>query len=353
MLSRFVSCFRFAAPFTFIAVGTLAAGGCGNDESMTVQEKALFGVKQEISVQLDALAASAVALRAAAPTPDADGWSATADAAAVNNMKAEWKKARIAYEKVEGAIAVIFPDFDASTDERYDGFIEAEADTNLFDGQGVTGVHGIERILWADSHPPQVIAFEAALPRYQAAKFPTTMQEARDFKEGLATRLVDDTKAMKEMFAPLALDTAAAFRGVIGSLAEQLEKVELGSTGEDESRYAQHTLGDMRANLAGGESTYRAFQPWLKSKAGGEALDAQILAGLARVKAEYAKRAGDALPAVPMGFNPEMPSAEHLATPYGEVLSLLKKEADPTDANSLVSQMSKGADLLEIPQIPE
>ena len=116
---------------------------------------------------------ASIALRAAAPAPDADGWNDTADAAAVNAMKTQWAAARSAYEQVEGAIAVLFPDYDVSTDERYDGFLaDTGPDADLFDGTGVTGVHAIERILWAGHAPADVVAFESTLTGYVAASFP-------------------------------------------------------------------------------------------------------------------------------------------------------------------------------------
>jgi iron uptake system component EfeO len=331
----------------------LPAAACGGNETKTPEESALLSVKQEITTNLADLARASAALRAAAPAPDADGWNATSDAAAVSAMKAEWKKARIAYERVEGAIAVLFSEYDRSTDERYDGFIEEAADDNLFDGTGVTGVHAIERILWADSHPPLVVAFEAALPRYSVARFPTTQAEASAFKEGLTKKLEDDAATMRDTFMPLALDPASAFRGVIGSIAEQLEKVMLASTGEDESRYAQHTLADMRANLDGGKKTYLAFQPWLMGQTGGAAIDADIMAGFGRVETRYAALGGEALPAVPVGFNPDAPTAEQLATPYGMLFALLTTESDPDNAESLVSKMTAAADALAIPALPE
>ena len=55
-------------------------------------------------------------------------------------MRSEWKKARLACERVEGSIAVLFPEFDESTDQRYDGLLENATDTNLFDDEVVTGV---------------------------------------------------------------------------------------------------------------------------------------------------------------------------------------------------------------------
>lgn len=329
-------------------VFSLAACGPAKDP----RTEATLAVKSDIDTQLNALHAAAVALQAAAPAPDADGWNATADAAAVASMKAEWKKARIAYERVEGAIAVLFGELDAATDERYDGFVEVEKDTDLFDGTGVTGVHGVERIVWSDSQPAHVVDFEAALPNYVAARFPQTAAEATAFKTGLLQRLVDDTKTMRDDFAPLALDSSAAFRGVIGSLEEQLEKVTLASTGEDESRYAQHTLADMRANLAGGEATYAHFSAWIVSS-GGTQLDTDIKAAFARVKAKYDALPGEAIPEVPAGWNEANPSAAHLATPYGQLHTLLTDEANPDREGSLVNLMGQAADLVGIPQLPE
>ena len=338
-----------------IWIGVLAGAGafgagCGSDQGPP-EEQAKSSVKSQITEELDHLVAASVALRAAAPAPDADGWNGTADAAAVASMKAEWKKARVSYERIEGAIAVLFSGLDVSTDERYDGFIAEAPDTNLFDGEGVTGVHAIERILWTGSHPPQVVAFESALPGYQAARFPTTEAEARDFKDGLCKRLVDDTTAMRTMFTPLALDTLAAFRGVIGSLGEQIEKVMLAATGEDESRYAQNTLADMRANLEGGERTYAAFKAWVKSRPDGAALDVDVDAGFGRVRALYAAHSGDALPAVPAGFNPTAPAAADLTTPYGMIFSGLSAETDAAAPMSLVSKMTDAADLIGIPPL--
>ena len=142
----------------------------GDNDKLDLEQNAIAGVKQYVGDELAALAASGDALVAAAPAADADGWSAGTDAAAVDEVRSHWKTTRIHYERVEGAIAVLFPDLDVSTDERYDGFIEEGPDANLFDGDGATGVHCIERILWADSHPPAVVAFESALPNYTAAR---------------------------------------------------------------------------------------------------------------------------------------------------------------------------------------
>ncbi len=315
-----------------------------NDKATDPEVAAILEVKAITAEELGNLAAAARDIQSAAP---AAGWGA-AEAAA---MEAPWREARDAYERVEGAIAVLFPELDAATDERYDGFLAEGADDNLFDDEGVIGVHAIERIVWADRHPAHVIVFESALPGYQPAAFPASETEAGLFKSALCQRLVDDTADMATQFEPLALDSAAAFRGVIGSMAEQYEKVNLAQTGEDESRYAQHTLGDMRANLEGGRALYLAFEPWLLAE-GGDDLHAEILDGFDRVEAGYDAIAGDAIPAVPEAWDPTNPTAEDLATPYGQLWTLLSTEADPTIAGSLVERMSAAADRLSIPQLP-
>lgn len=351
-------------PSLFITCLLIAQAGCGNKKDDTEKDQnggeaktdkeqeaaATLAVKAYVAEELTGLHEAAEAIMAAAPAPDADGWNDKDDAAAVEDMRAAWGDARDTYERVEGAIAVLFPELDASTDERYDGFIEEAADDNLFDDDGATGVHELERILWSGDHPANVIAFESKLPNYVEASFPTTKDEATDFKTKLAQRLVDDTQTMIDEFEPLALEAATAYRGVIGSLEEQVEKVTLAASAEDESRYAQRTLADMRANLEGGLKIYGAFRPWVKADAG-EDLDADIMAGFARIKAAYDEIDSDAIPEVPEGFDPENPSAASLKTPYGKLWQLLATESDLKAKGSLVSAMQEAGDALGIPKL--
>ena len=92
----------------------------------------------------------------------------------------------------------------------------------------------------------------------------------------------------------------------------------------------------MRANLEGGRRIYAAFQPWLATVAGGDELDASVIAGFERLGDAYAAIAGDAIPEVPEGWNPSAPSEAHLATPYGALFALLEAEADLQSSASLV-----------------
>lgn len=323
-----------------------------SDETQRLQDQAILDVKAYVASELENLNTAAIAIQAAAPEPDEDGWNAEDDADAVNAMRKAWKDARSSYEQIEGAIAVLFPNYDASTDERYDGFIETDADDNLFDGEGVTGVHAVERILWAGEHPENVVEFESALPNYLEASFPTTEDEARDFVEGLTQRLIDDTAAMVTEFEPLALDAPSAFRGVIGSLQEQTEKLALATTGEDESRYAQYTLGDMRANAKGGRKIFDAFVPWLESIGKADkALAADINTAFDALEAYYDKLEGDAIPAVPSTWDPEDPSEDDLASEYGKLYTYVGKAADAEQDDSLVKMMLQAADSLGIAEL--
>jgi iron uptake system component EfeO len=195
------------------------------------------------------------------------------------------------------------------------------------------------------------VAFESGLEGYREARFPETESEARRFRDELVERLVVDTRDMRDQFAPLALDPAAAYRGVAGSMAEQLEKITLAATGEDESRYSQTTLADMRANLEGGRTIYGAFDEWIRAE-GGEDVDDRVQAGFDRVDAAYARLEGGALPPVPEGWNPDAPDPAHLETEYGRLWELLSFESDPRADGSLVSDMNAGADRIGIPLLP-
>jgi iron uptake system component EfeO len=329
-----------------------ASPGCGGD-SPEPEQQALDGVTAFIESNMTDLADATAKLRAAAPAPNEAGWSATDDAGAIATMKSEWKRARAAYEHIEGAIAVLFAELDYSTDQRYDAFIgDNGPDTNLFDDVNVVGVHAVERILWSDQIPERVKAFEEQLPGYKAAAFPATRQEADDFKNKLCAKLVSDVKLMRDQFGgSVVLDPAAAFRGVTGSMEEQLEKANLAATGEEESRYAQFTLADMRTNVAAGKKTFEAFKPWLRSKKA-EARIAAIETAFGRVDAAYSVLDGDALPPVPATWSSLNPSAADLASPFGMLWSVLHVEADPEMPGTLVAEMNGAAATLGIPELP-
>jgi iron uptake system component EfeO len=335
-------------------IAALGVAACGGGEAGWAPEaSAVVAVKQTINAELDGFAAAVTALCDAAPAPDADGWSITSDEAAVTSMRSHWREARVRYERVEGAIAVLFPDYDVSVDQRYDGFLGLYGpDADLFDDRGVTGVHAVERILWSNEVSAGVAAFESGLPGHVAPAFPRTESEARAFSTKLCARLVNDVRSMANDFAPLALDAATAFGGMTGSMREQLEKVELASTGEEESRYARHTLADMRANVAGARTFFEAFRPWLLASPGGATVAADVEAGLARLDAAYAEVSGDGLPPLPQGWSALSPSAESLATPFGRLYLTVRAEADETQPPSLVASLARAARAMNLPVLP-
>jgi len=351
---------RTAYYLCFAALGC-ALAACSNDDDDPngngdsgddLRADAILATKAYVTSEVEKLVKASEAIQKAAPAPDDDGWNPKDDAKAVEDMRAAWNTSRDTYEHIEGSIAILFSGLDVSTDERYDAFIEDEPDANLFDDEGVTGMHAIERILWAGDHPDTVIEFESALPGYEEAAFPATKEEADEFKNKLAKKLVDDTEEMLTMFKPRALDAPTAFRGVIGSMNEQLEKVTLATTAEDESRYAQRTLDDMRANLEGGEKVYAAFRDWVIDAAGKD-VDTKIQAGFKSIRAAYAENKGAAIPAAPEDFDTDEPSAADLATPYGKLYKLLTTETDIKNEDSLIVVMDQAADDMELDELPE
>jgi iron uptake system component EfeO len=159
--------------------------------------------------------------------------------------------------------------------------------------------------------------------------------------------MIDDVAAMRRAFAPLALDPAAAYRGVVASVREQHEKVDLAATAEEESRYAGRTLADMRANLEGGRVLFGFFRPWLR-EAGYEAMAAAIDRRLARLQARYAALPGDSLPEVPPGWDPDGITEAQRVTAYGALHTELAGESDPDREGSLAAMMVRAGQAIGV-----
>ena len=336
-----------------IALG-LAIAACGPSDAQ-YQEELPQEMHDSLQGDLSDLIAAAVALQSSAPTPDGRGWDATLDAGAIAQMKTHWRECRIAYEHVEGALAPIFPDIDASIDARYDDFLAhlgGQGDADPFDDQGVTGMHAIERILYADQIPQSVVDFESTLPGYAPAAFPATAAQAQEFKTQLVQKLIDDATKMKSEWQPAAIDVGVAFQGLVSLMNEQKEKVNKAATGEEESRYAQMTLFDLRNNLAGTAKIYALFQPWIRSK-NGAAEDAAIESGFRSLTALYDGYAGDELPPPPATWSSDAPTAADLATPFGQLWSGVHAAVDPSKQGSVVFEMNDVAALLGFPQFVE
>lgn len=328
---------------------TAACGGTSDEE---YKSDVTNGMHTSIATELADLAQAARDLQAAAPT---HAWSATTDAAAITAMKDAWKKARVAYEHVEGATAPIFPDQDFAMDARYDDYmveIGAAGDPNLFDRTGATGMHSIERILFAPQIRTEVVDFESSLPGYKAAAWPATDAEAMAFKTELVQQLIDDADDLHTQWAPAAIDIGAAYVGLIGLMNEQREKVNLAATGEEESRYANVTLFDLRNNLAGTRKVYNIFRDWIADRDGGDA-DAAIETKFDELEALYNATTGDALPPVPPTWSSDMPSSADLATPFGTMWKKVQDATNPAMPDSIVSHMNEVAELLGFEQFVE
>jgi len=315
--------------------------------------KAVQDMHDILLADVDALAAAAVAIQNAAPTPTGRGWDKT-DEPAVAAMRASWLEARTAYEHIEGALAPLFPDIDTAIDARYDDFLAnltaQGGDKYLFDDQGVTGMHAIERILFSETTPARVVAFEKALPGYVVAQHPATQQEAADFKAKLCAKLVADTKILVGEWKPAKIDVRIAYAGLVSLVAEQQEKVKKAATSEEESRYAQRTMTDLRDNLEGTKRVYAVFQPWLTSKPSPASdIDKAVLAGLASIDAAYKAVPGNAIPEPPATWSAENPSAADLQTPFGKLYTAVLEQSDVAKKGSVVSKLDEAGAILGFP----
>lgn len=317
---------------------------CAGSDDACYRAEVAKQMQSALLVDIQRLHEQAAALRDAAPS--GHGWDADADADAIEQMKQIWVEARSAYERTEGAIAPLFSEIDAAIDERYDGFIEdGHADDDLFDGEGVTGMHAIERILYAPSIPQAVIDIESSLPGYRAAAWPSNAAEADRFKNELCARFEADTaELLAQWSAAKNLDAAGAYTGLVALMNEQREKVVKAASGEEESRYSQRTMTDIRENLAGTRKAYALFKPWLLTKPDGSAIDDAVEQGFAELAATYADVDGDSIPSPPSSWTAEeTPSAEDLDTPFGRLYAAVFDAIDPASSRSIVGSMNRAA----------
>ncbi len=323
---------------TLAGVGLVACGGEDTPTESTPavvappappHARATLEVDRYVDTEVHALVLAADGLCAAGATNE--------------TRRARWRDARLHYERIEGAIAVLFPETDRDVDDRFEHVAELRAETDPFDAEGFIGMHAIERVLWgpeiwARGEPAAVIAFERALvhPADPIALDDTTRDR---FEAGLCARLVRDLRRMEDTLGPVALDPETAWRGVTGSIEEQAEKVRLGTTGQSESRYAGHTLADMRGNLDGGVAVLEAFASEIEALPDGRERLSRLREGLARLREAYDASPGDDLPPVPDGFTPDRPSDAHRETPYGRLFVLLTHESDPEADRSLAYEV--------------
>ena len=344
-----------------IAVVCLVAGCGSNMESGAQFEAGIVGnMHASLLKQLLALNQAARDLQAAAPTPPDRGWDATADQPALQGMRDAWKRMRSAWEAVEGAVGPMFPDLDAALDGRYEEYLAtlgAAGDPDPFDGQGVTGMHAIERILWAHVIPADVVTRESALAGYQPAAWPASADQAAELKTGLCAELVSDSQSLVDQWKPRAIDLASAFLGLTQLMNEQEEKVSLAASHEEESRYSQRTLADLQANLTGTEEIFSLFEDWLQSLPDGALIDGGVQKAFDRLTSTYTAAsaasisingadAAEALPPPPPEWDTMHPSIADQQTDFGKLYVSVVLEVDPNIVGSAVDAMNHVADAL-------
>lgn len=362
--------FLAALPLSLMACSpeSSSSGTGGSTTTLTpktddeYRQEAVDGMHTALLVDIQGMRAAAVDIQSSVPTPADRGWDAKLDADGIAKTRAAWVAARTSYEHVEGALASLFPVIDASLDARYDDFMTQLAadggDPDLFDDAGVTGMHAIERIVYADQIPQHVVDFEATLPGYVPAAFPADAAQAAEMKAKLCQKLIDDAANLEDQWTPTNIHVAIAYQGLVSLVNEQREKVQKASSDEEESRYSQRTMADLRDNLAGTKTAYALFQPWILSRTDaadptkdGPTIDGKIQDGLAKLSAAYAAVDGDAIPQPPATWSAENPSAADLATPFGQLYSVVQESVDPSNTESVVAQMDLAAAALGFPQL--
>jgi iron uptake system component EfeO len=323
---------------------------CAEKSDADYRAEITTSLHDSIGAELAALVQGARELQASAPN---HAWDATADAAAITTMQGAWKRTRVAYEHVEGAIVALFPEIDTTLDARYEdmaGKLGSDGDLDLFDGRGVTGMHAIERILYAPTIRPEVLTFERALTGYQPAAYPTTDDDAISFKTVLVQLLIDDVNELRKQWQLTAIDIGSVYQGLVGLMNEQTDKVNRGATGQEESRYANLTLFDLRQNLEGTQEVYGLFREWVRSKAAGGESDATLQRKFDELATLYAATTSDSLPVAPDGWSSDHPTAASLATPFGALWESVQTSVDPKSNGSVVSEMNHIATLLGFPE---
>ena len=330
----------------------VAPAACGSGAKSEGQLRAdiVSMMHAQMLTELQGLYQAAVDLQTAAPSTFSAGWDPSKDSGAqIDTMKEAWTRTRLHWERAEGPVAPMFSDLDAAIDSRYEELIMSlnnAPDPDPFDGEGMIGMHAIERILYAPG--PQVVAdneMAFAPSVYQKAAWPTTDAQAAEFKNGICQRLVTDTQMLLNQWKTTTIDLGAVFTGLTGLVSLQAEKVALAAMAQQESRYSETTMADLRSNLDGTRQVYDLFHDWLATKTFGTTLDMNAMAAFTRLDDQYTSVAGDSIPDPPPDWsNP--PSAADTITPFGALYIAVTNEADPTRSGSAVDTMNQVAHAL-------
>ena len=342
---------------------TVAADSGGGDSGPNVYPaKAVTAMRALQLVWANDLVTDTAATCAAMPSTAA-GWQVSTN---IDAMKTPWIKCRHDYELVEGAVTPIYPALDHVLDGRYDDFLAlllptdggVGGDQYLFDDQGFTGAHAIERFLYFPN-PPAVVAVEANYVGYKVAALPAVDQEALDAKNLLCKKFnADATTLATNIQNSTTFDIATAFQGLVSLMNEQQEKVKKAASAEEESRYSQNTMADLRDNLSSTEQAWAIFRPWVQQfttvdpdsglSVTGVQIDLAISSKFADLDNTYKAVSGNGFAAVPSTWtNP--PSATDQATPFGQLYEGVLAAVDPNSPTSIVYTMNQAAQLLGFP----
>lgn len=322
--------------------------GCLDKTDVDFRAEVTAAMHTSMTQNLADMVQAARELQAAAPIR---GWNVVTDASAINKMRDAWKRMRVAWEQVEGAVAPMFNDLNITMDSRYEDFLlapGAHGDPYLFDANGVIGMHAIERILFAPITRSEVVAFETGLLGYKQAAYPATDNEAIAFKTQLVQRLIDDASLLESSWKPEDVNIAAAFQGMVDLMDEQQDKVMRAASGAEESRYSNITLVDLRNNLAGTHQAYDLFREWIQSKSAAVSSDQQIQDQFSSLHNVYSLAPGESLPAAPPGWNP---SNSTLDSDFGKLWQQVHNSVDPESRGSVVFEMKQIAELLGLTAI--
>ena len=309
---------------------------------------AAAAAKVFIGGELSLVGNSVAALQSFAVDADANGWNVDNNRASVFTMRQQWKNARLGYESVDAVVGLLFPELDVALDRRYEEAIAIAADDNVFDDVGFTGLHAVGRVLFVDELAPAVLTFEQSAgdaftpSRYSPAAFPADLAESGDFKTKLTQRLLDDSAALTASVEAADVGVDDVMASIAAAVQEQRATVAVSVEGADESRYAQNTMIDLRAQLQGGIGLFDVLDPVFVAKDEG-AVSEDIHAGFARLQAAFDAVTGDALPPVPATWDATAPSAEDRATAFGALFVVVDAEADAANPASLAAALTRGA----------
>jgi iron uptake system component EfeO len=150
---------------------------------------------------------------------------------------------------------------------------------------------------------------------------------------------------------PDAINLASAFKGLQGLMQAQEEKVNLAAEQQEESRYSQRTMSDLRHNLSGTTDIYGLFTDWLSTKANGLAINAEVEQALDMLGQIYGAVDGAAIPDPPPGWDSTMVSPADQQTPFGMLYRAVLQAIDLNRTGSVLDAMNHAAKSLGLSQL--